>query len=82
MSYCRWIDGDLYIYHSVDGGLVCCACRLLGENGENFRAFKRSDMIAHIEAHVAAGHDVQEYVVKELQAEMELGDEVTEVCYQ
>jgi len=28
MSYCRFSDGDVYMYPSTNGGIECCACRL------------------------------------------------------
>ena len=28
MSYCRFSDGDVYMYADVGGGITCCACRL------------------------------------------------------
>lgn len=28
MSYCRFSEGDVYMYPNVSGGIVCCACRL------------------------------------------------------
>ena len=28
MSYCRFSDGDVYMYASIYGGIECCACRL------------------------------------------------------
>ena len=28
MSYCRFSDGDVYLFHHVDGFIECCACRL------------------------------------------------------
>lgn len=29
MSYCRFSDqSDVYLYQHVEGGIVCCACRL------------------------------------------------------
>jgi len=28
MSYCRFSEGDVYMYASVRGGIECCACRL------------------------------------------------------
>lgn len=28
MSYCRFSDGDVYLYAHVDGGYECCACAL------------------------------------------------------
>ena len=28
MSYCRFSEGDVYMYASVNGGIECCACSL------------------------------------------------------
>jgi len=28
MSYCRFSDGDVYMYPSTRGGIECCSCRL------------------------------------------------------
>ena len=28
MSYCRFSNGDVYMYPSTKGGIECCACRL------------------------------------------------------
>lgn len=28
MSYCRFSEGDVYMYASSEGGIECCACRL------------------------------------------------------
>lgn len=28
MSYCRFSSGDVYLYPSIYGGIVCCSCRL------------------------------------------------------
>ncbi len=28
MAYCRFSDGDVYLFGSCDGGYECCACRL------------------------------------------------------
>ena len=28
MSYCRFSDGDVYMFDHVYGGIECCACRL------------------------------------------------------
>ncbi len=27
MSYCRWSDGDVYMYEHVGGFIECCACK-------------------------------------------------------
>lgn len=31
MSYCRFSDGDVYMYHDVGGYVSCCVCRLTKE---------------------------------------------------
>ena len=28
MSYCRWLEGDVYMYETVDGVIECCSCSL------------------------------------------------------
>lgn len=28
MSYCRFSDGDVYMFDHIDGYIECCACRL------------------------------------------------------
>jgi len=28
MSYCRFSDGDVYLYPDVNGYICCCSCRL------------------------------------------------------
>ncbi len=27
MSYCRWLEGDVYMFASVNGGIECCSCK-------------------------------------------------------
>jgi len=74
MSYCRFINGDVYVYDSADG-LVCDFCSLLdGDFG--YVIFKtRSGMIAHLQEHVAIGDHVGGAIVR-LRAEIETeGDE-------
>jgi hypothetical protein len=82
MAYCRWGDGDLYIYEDARGGLTCCGCKLqeqppAGFDGASFNCSTRSAMIAHIDEHRAAGHEVQKGVVDALREEIaQLGDRV------
>ena len=49
---------DVYIYEHVDGFFHCCFCRLFPE--ADFRCDTKAEMFAHIAAHVAAGHHVNE----------------------
>ncbi len=72
MSYCRWGNGDLYIYADVQGGLTCSGCRLLHGAGRwrDFHCTTRSEMLRHIESHRLAGHRVLEEVIARLRAEI------------
>lgn len=80
MSYCRFSDGDAYIYDDIRYGIICCACFIMpakeeqtfGEYeryfiGENFVAGRDYDkMLAHIAEHRDAGHYVPEHVDRRL----------------
>ena len=69
MSYCRFLDGDAYIYGDMDGGIVCCGCRLNGGPMNNFTADGPMEMLAHVEEHQAAGHDIPRHTVDRLEHE-------------
>ncbi len=59
MSYCRFSEGDVYVFATAGrGGWSCCSCQL------DLVAWfaKRSEMIAHLEEHEAAGHDTGEAI--------------------
>lgn len=109
MSYCRFIEGDVYMYASVYGGIECCACGLANKiktifspgvnlDEDDFRnewikdntcdcddqcdnctmhgnvSFKTyEEAIAHLEKHVAAGHDVPARAFEGLKRDMEEG---------
>jgi hypothetical protein len=75
MSYCRISEGDVYMYHDVMGGIVCCGCRFRGENGSVF--FRRSEALAHLEFHIENGDSVPDRAIKRLKEEIaEIGDNV------
>jgi len=63
MSYCRFIEADVYIYMDVDGYLVCCACPL---RDTWFKAWDTPSMLDHIAEHRRAGHYVPASVDVEL----------------
>ncbi len=108
MSYCRFIEGDVYMYASVHGGIECCACSLAGKiktifspgaeldeddprrewigdgctcddqcgectmhDNTGFQTYEEA--IAHLEEHVAAGHNVPDRAFKGLRKDMEEG---------
>lgn len=71
MSYCRWLDGDLYVYMSKTG-LVCCGC---------FETPSRTAMAEHIREHAKTSDDVQLWVADAILAEILIcGDDATLAC--
>lgn len=68
MSYARFSNGDVYVYATGDK-IICCACKLSEPRGEV--TLGRADMILHLEAHRAAGHDVPEEASDRLRWELE-----------
>lgn len=91
MSYCRFSNktykpypkelpeftipkSDVYVYEHVDGGITCCGCELKGEQSW---FYTYSEMIAHLEKHIKAGHVVPVHVIPALREMIEKhGDEV------
>lgn len=55
MSYCRFIEGDVYVYMSVSGFLECCACPL-NLDSQNF--YSTQEMVDHLQEHINTGHHV------------------------
>jgi len=67
MAYCRWGDGDLYIFHHADGYLICMSCSLIGENQyRDFTCKTRTQMLAHIAEHAHAKHNVNLHAIDRL----------------
>lgn len=77
MAYCRFSDGDVYLYHSSGGGIVCCDCRLKEKSGSQADPVfsRRSEVLAHIAKHREAGHVIPKKAGNVLrQEQLELGD--------
>lgn len=73
MAYCRFTDGDVYVYES-ERGIECCACRFEGYNEGAILPRSRvlatpADAVAHLLEHRMAGHDIPQDAIDELQAE-------------
>ena len=66
MSYCRFLEGDVYVFMSVGGHLECCACILDIEDWHSFEAKSTQEMIDHLEEHKKVGHFVPWGVVEHL----------------
>lgn len=66
MSYCRFLEGDVYVYLSVGGYLECCACSLMEEEVFSFTAKNTGDMVKHLWEHQNKGHYVPEHTFDDL----------------
>jgi hypothetical protein len=97
VSYCRFNEegaSEVYLYPSIDGGIVCCSCRLtaayaglrmaLGAESapihDNRLLPTRSAALAHLALHRAAGHAVPARAEDALRSELAtLGEAVPPV---
>lgn len=68
MSYCRFSEGDVYMYPSEEG-IECCLC-LLAPPWLTLQTER--DALAHLLAHRAAGHTVPQHAIDRLQEELKL----------
>lgn len=59
MSYARFSDGDVYVYADVGGYVACCGCWL----GDKWDFHSPAEIVAHLQEHVAAGHNVHDYLL-------------------
>jgi hypothetical protein len=87
MSYARFVESDVYVFHSV-GGFGCCQiCSLMptrivesglakgAEFHEDFNTASREEMIAHLMEHVKNGDSVPDRAIQQLTKELiEEGD--------
>ena len=69
MSYCRLSESDIYLYQSIGGGICCDFCPL-NKRGP-LATF--DEAIAHVREHIAAGHEVPDWVIPDLEADRDRG---------
>jgi len=71
MSYCRvGEDSYVYVYHSVQGMYVCWMREsILDGHAGSFECGTDTEMLAHLEAHIAAGHKVPTRAINRLRKE-------------
>jgi len=76
MSWARfgYEGSDVYIFNDVRGGITCCSCQLQKEVPtriagfmlhDDFNCATEKEMYEHIRQHIAAGHCIPDYLVKE-----------------
>jgi hypothetical protein len=73
MSYARKSYCDVYVFLDVGGQLECCMCDL-PDGPSTFVATTTDAMLAHLDAHRAAGHDVPDETYEGLRAEQRVND--------
>lgn len=76
MSYCRFSDGDVYMYAQFDGKIICCACKLTSAkdrwgNADDIMLNSSKEALNHLKEHIYAGHKVPKYATDRLKEEIE-----------
>lgn len=84
MAYCRWSDGDVYVYRDTndrEGEIRCCSCelRFLAQPSggcfekpyPSFIAWGPKEMISHLKEHEAVGQRVPKYAYTRLRKEVQ-----------
>jgi hypothetical protein len=68
MSYARFgaNDSNVYVYDSVNGGIVCCGCALTNEAGAIHTFDTSGKILAHLDKHRAKGDLVPDYTYEEI----------------
>jgi hypothetical protein len=67
MSYCRFGEGDVYVFMNVAGWLECCACSLAKtEDSVVFKAKSTQQMVDHLEKHIDDGDRVPQGIFYDL----------------
>lgn len=69
MSYCRFGEGDVYVYPSGDG-FICQGCPLIPGDEEDFVCGTRMELLEHLTAHQQRGHFVPERALDRLRKEL------------
>ena len=66
MSYCRFCEGDVYLFADVAGGWSCCGCRLpLPHHFDT-----RQETLDHLLYHRSEGHKVPQHAIDRLNREI------------
>lgn len=70
MAYARWGEGDVYVLRlsSRPQVITCMACILSPEKKYDFDG-NAAQMFAHMQQHIAAGHDVPGSCIRRLMNE-------------
>jgi len=67
MSYCRFGEGDVYVFMNVGGWLECCVCSLAEEEESMFfRVKSTQEMVDHLKKHIDDGDRVPQDIFNDL----------------
>ena len=69
MSYCRFLEADVYVFMHVGNFLTCSACFMSEDAWGSFDADSTQKMVDHLNEHVAQGHYVPQHVFDDLWAD-------------
>ena len=69
MSYCRFSDGDVYMYNHVNGFIECCACSLEPDN-RSIAIYTKTEALQHLYKHNKNGDKVPLYAIARLEKEI------------
>lgn len=76
MAYSRFGTSDLYVFlaNGPDGPdgppvLECCGCILTAFRDRPAQFGSTEEMVAHVQEHIAAGHDVPDDLIDDLRAD-------------
>ena len=70
MSYCRWSESDVYLFENISGVWTCQLC-LLEDDNRSHEMCSLEEVLAHLEAHKQAGHEVPERAFERVRRELE-----------
>ena len=78
MAYCRFSNGDVYMFDSLsDMKIVCFACRLTPKDQYGVHGVvlfnTRKEALNHLEEHIDAGHEVGAGAIRRLREEISYG---------
>lgn len=68
MSYCRFSEGDVYLFSPEEGRYVCSCCRTWSEHDRTFDS--AGEALAHLRVHRELGHVVPDHAFVRLRREM------------
>ena len=90
MSYCRFGQGGVYVFHSVGGYATCMLCNLMPdrvvENGvcrgasfhSDYNTSSRKEMISHLKEHIEKGDMVPDITIERIEMEITEGGDTFE----